>query len=483
MPENLPYGLFSDEPDLLQVAPMLEKWRTRFPGYVKSAQEARAHARRIARDIVLPRALDLDRKCAADPSYADWDLWKRLNREKLGISILPKKLGGLGWSILGMFAAMEELVAADVSTTAFLMFNLFGPVCAFVEFESRVFLPIVKDLVAAQEQERPLFFAWALTEPNCGTDNLNEDALATQRPSMAVARAEGGWLVNGSKHFISNGSHAHHVVLVLPTDSENPRETFSVFFVPSNAKGFSVGRIEKKMGHRAKHTAELIFKDVFVPDADVWEQPGRGWRHTMEILAISTGAVGMLGVGMARGALERCIDYCARTRAGGKRLIDENWVQIAIADMLSKIMAVRAKCIDFAVGADALLATSLLEKPLVKAALGLTPSGLLLSEPISALAASPGLSGMVSRYKHACVPEKTVAFFKGQGAAVKVAGTDLAVEVSGRVLDIVGLDGAAHEHGMEKIFRDAKVAQIYEGTNQVNLLGLFKEEIGGRAGI
>ncbi|MEW5735657.1 MAG: acyl-CoA dehydrogenase family protein [Thermodesulfobacteriota bacterium] len=483
MTDRIRFGLHSPEPDLLEVAPMLRKWRERFPDYIDGAVQARAQARRIAREIVLPGSLELDQRCAADPAYADWDLWRRLNKEKLGICILPKKIGGLGWSILGLFAALEEMVAADVSTTAFLMFNLFGPVCAFVEFAPEVCLPLLRDLVSAQSEERPLFFAWALTEPNCGTDNLNEDALATQRPSVSVKRTEGGYIVNGVKHFISNGSHAHHIVLVLPTDSERPRETFSVFHVPSSAKGFSVGRIEKKMGHRAKHTAEILFKDVFVPDRDVWEQPGRGWRHTMEVLAISTGAVGMLGVGLARGALERCISYCCNTRAGGKRLIDENWVRIEIAGMLSQIMAVRAKCLDFAVGADAMLATSLLEKPLVKAALGIVPAGLLLSEPLSALASHKNLSALVRQFKHSCVPDETVAYFKGQGGAVKVAGTDLCVDVSARVLDIVGLDGAAHEHGMEKVFRDAKVTQIYEGTNQVNLLGLFQEEIARRAGI
>jgi alkylation response protein AidB-like acyl-CoA dehydrogenase len=472
------WGLFAPGPDLLDNAPSLAKLKTAFPGYVERAQNAQVYARQIAKDIILPKSLLLDEICAANPAHVDWELWKELNRKKTSICMIPEALGGLGWGFLDMFVAIEEFVAADVSTTAFFMFNLFGPVCAFVEFKPDICLSMMRDLVSAQRRDEPLFFSWALTEPACGTDNLNEDACRTQRPTFQATRVEGGYRLNGIKHFISNGSLAHSMLVIAPVDAENPLESLACFFVPANSDGFSVGRVEKKMGHRAKHTAELVFANVFVPDENVWEKPGRGWRHTMEVLAVSTGAVGMLGLGLARGALERCIRHCQATIVNGRPLIDENWIQIAIADMLAKIMTVRAKLFDFAIGADALLVTRILDKPLVKAALNLLPEKLLLGESLEALAKSPGVSGLVSNFKHAQVPDEVVAWFKAQGACVKVAGSDLAMEVSGRVLDIVGLEGAGHAAGMEKIFRDAKATQIYEGANQVSRLTLFAHEFG-----
>ncbi|MFP4040249.1 MAG: acyl-CoA dehydrogenase family protein [Desulfosudaceae bacterium] len=473
------WGLYAPGPDLVHNAPFLEKLKKGFPGYVARAEQAQVYARDIARDIILPKSLELDELCALDPTHVDWELWRQLNRKKAGICLIPEAMGGLGWGFLDMFAAMEELVAADVSTTAFFMFNLFGPVCAFVEFRPDICLAMINDLVSAQRRDEPLFFAWALTEPACGTDNLNEQACRTQRPTFQVRRVQGGYRLDGSKHFISNGSLAKAMIVVAPVDPEKPLETMACFYVTADSPGFSVGRVEKKMGHRAKQTAQLLFADVFVPDKNVWEKPGRGWRHTMEVLAVSTGAVGMLSLGLARGALERCIRYCRRETHQGRPLIEENRVRLAIADMFSKIMTVRAKLLDFAIGADALLVTRLLDKPYVRTALAVLPERLLLGESLRTLAASPRLAGLVSRFKHAQVPDEVVSWFKAQGACVKVAGSDLAVEVSSRVLDIVGLKGAAHCHGMEKIFRDAKVTQIYEGANQVNLLALFEHEFGG----
>lgn len=186
----------------------------------------------------------------------------------------------------------------------------------------------------------------------------------------------------------------------------------------------------------------------------------------------------MLGLGLARGALERCIAFCRQKTVNGRPLIEENWVRIALGDMLAKIAAVRAKLLDFAIAADTFLVMRLLDKPYVKAALSLLPPSLLLGDSVLALAKNPAVSGAVSRFKHREVPDKTVAWFKGLGGAAKVLGTDLAVEVSSRVLDIVGLEGAAMVRGMEKIFRDAKVSQIYEGTNQVNLLGVADQFLG-----
>ncbi|MFP4475566.1 MAG: acyl-CoA dehydrogenase family protein [Desulfatibacillaceae bacterium] len=484
MPDQVPsFGLFAEAPDLRKSVPSLERLARGFPAYVARAERAQCMAREVARDVILPKSLELDKKCHEDPTYVDWDLWRELNRRKLTVSIVPERMGGLGWGFFDMYAAMEEFVAADVGTTALFMFNLFWTVCAFVEFRADVCLSVMRSMVEAQKRGEPLFFAWALTEANCGTDNLNRDALATQRPTMRVDRVAGGWRINGSKHFISNGSLAHNVLVVAPTDPDNPLESFACFYVPTDSDGFSVGRVERKMGHKAKPTAELVLRDVFVPDENVWEPPGRGWRHTSEILAISTGAVGMLGVGMARGALERCVRFASGTRVGGRRLIEDNRVQVAIGRMLERVMTIRARCFDFAIGADALMATRLLDSAPVRAGLAAAPSRLLLGESLAAIAGKGAVCEATSRYKHRLVPDETVERVKAHGSAVKVAGTDLAMEVSSAVLDLVGLEGMDHRHGMEKVFRDAKVAQIYEGTNQVNLLGLFKHELGKGAGL
>jgi len=182
-------------------------------------------------------------------------------------------------------------------------------------------------------------------------------------------------------------------------------------------------------------------------------------------------------LGNARGALERCVQFASQRRVNSHRLIDENWVQIAIADMLKDIMIIRAKCFDFAIALDRLHVFRILENVPAKVAMKLMPKSLLMSESLLSLVRKPWLSKTISNFKHSMVSDETMEYFAGQGSAVKVAGTDLAMNVSSRVLDIVGIEGMAYRYGMEKIFRDAKVSQIYEGTNQANKIDLYLKEI------
>jgi alkylation response protein AidB-like acyl-CoA dehydrogenase len=481
---KLKYGLFSDESDLLHNVPSLRKLKDRFPRYVKRAEKAQMFGRKIARELILPKVLELDTKCHKDPSYIDWELFNELNKRKALTGFVPESMGGLGWSALDCFAFGEESFAACVGISAWYLFNLFGVACAFVEFRPEICIKILQDMTKAQYEGRPLSFAWSITEPSAGTDAEDPIAMAKMKPSAYAKKVSGGYVINGRKQFITNGDLAHFVVATICTDPNRPAvESMGTFFISTSTKGFSAERLEHKCGHKAKHTAALVFEDVFVPDDCVWEQPGRGMRHTREILSITRGVVGLLGLGNARGALERCIQFASQKKVNGHRLIDENWVQIAIADMLKDIMIIRTKCYDFAIALDRLHVFRILENLPAKVALKILPGKLLMSESLQSLTSSPWLSKAVSRFKHYLVPDETMEYFAGQGSALKVAGTDLAVNVASRVLDITGIEGMAYRYGMEKIYRDAKVSQIYEGTNQANRIDLFLKEIGEVIGL
>ncbi|MGD0275035.1 MAG: acyl-CoA dehydrogenase family protein [Syntrophales bacterium] len=472
------YGLFSDESDLLHNVPSLRKLKDRFPRYVARAERAQMLGRKIAREVILPKVLELDTKCHKDPSYVDWQLFEELNKRKALTGFVPEKMGGLGWSALDCFAFSEETMAACVGISAWYIFNLFGVACSFVEFNPGICVKVLQDMVHAQNAGKPLSFAWSITEPSAGTDAEDPIAMSMMKPSAFAKKVSGGYSINGRKQFITNGDLAHYVVATICTDPNRPAvESMGTFFIPTTTKGFSVERLEHKCGHKAKHTAALVFDDVFIPDEYVWEQPGRGMRHTREILSITRGAVGMLGLGNARGALERCVQFASQRRVNSHRLIDENWVQIAIADMLKDIMIIRAKCFDFAIALDRLHVFRILENVPAKVAMKLMPKSLLMSESLLSLVRKPWLSKTISNFKHSMVSDETMEYFAGQGSAVKVAGTDLAMNVSSRVLDIVGIEGMAYRYGMEKIFRDAKVSQIYEGTNQANKIDLYLKEI------
>lgn len=473
----LKYGLHADAPDLIESIPALGKIKKHCPAYVKQAEKAQVMARRFARKEMLPRVLENDRKCTEDPTWFDWDLWRQANHEKLTTSPIPEKMGGLGWSALANAVLVEELTSVCLASASNITFNTFGLLGALVECRTGIVLKIIHMMADAQQKGTPLFWSWAITEPGAGTDMEEGDAMKDMKPSTHAEKVPGGYRINGAKCFITNGSLANYVIASIPTDPSCPRESMATFLIPAEASGFSVGRVERKCGQKASQTAELFFKDLFVPEENLWEPPGRGLRHTREILSVTRGYIGLAALGLARGALTRCIQYTAEKKVNAHRMIEDEWVQIALADMLKDVMAVRNQCYNFAIALDTYHAWQLFDRKPIKTALALCPARLLMSESLRKLAATPPVSKAGSWYKHQLVPDDTIEEFVGHGSAAKVAGTDLAVRVASRVLDIVGLEGMSHEFGMEKYFRDAKVTQIYEGTNQVNRIDVFNHGI------
>ena len=150
---------------------------------------------------------------------------------------------------------------------------------------------------------------------------------------------------------------------------------------------------------------------------------------------------------------------------------------MALRDMLKDLHMVRAAGYNFAIALDTFHVWRLFDSMAVKGAT-LLPEKLVLSESIEILANNRLANEAGTRFKKSLVTNQVLDSFVKHGSALKVAGSDLAMKVSSRVLDIVGLEGMAREFGMEKCFRDAKVTQIYEGSNQANLLDFFHEEVG-----
>jgi acyl-CoA dehydrogenase len=475
---QLEYGIFAKAPDLVETIPALVKLKELCPKYIEKAEDFQILARKFARNEILPRFLEIDSKCSKNPEYFDWELWQKINKEKLTIAFIPEEMGGLGISCLGVMTLIEEISSACMPIAANIVFNSFALSAAMVENKPSINLRIIKEMVEAQRNEKPLFWAWAITEPSAGTDAEDARAMATMKPSAHAEKVKGGYRVNGTKCFITNGSLASYVIATICTDPSNPLESMATFLIPSSSKGFSVGRVERKCGQKASLTAELNFDDVFVPDENIWAQPGEGYNHTKEMLAVSRGFVGIIGMSIAKCAMERCIQFAYQKKIKNHRLIDEDWVQMAIADMMKDIKVVRAAAVNYSISVDTNHAARMFESLPVKLSLKLIPEKILLSESLIALAKSPVVSEAGSRMKKEIITDKVTDMFLKEGSALKVAGSDLAMNVTSRVLDIVGLEGMSYKYGIEKCFRDAKLTQIYEGTNQANKLEFFHGEIG-----
>jgi alkylation response protein AidB-like acyl-CoA dehydrogenase len=263
--------------------------------------------------------------------------------------------------------------------------------------------------------------AFAITEASAGSDSSNV---------KTRARRDGdSYVLNGTKQFITNGSVAKIYSVIASTNPAKGARGLSAFIIEDGTPGFTYGKIEDKMGIRCSKTAELVFQDCRVPAANlIGGKEGYGFIHTMKTFDRTRPGVGAQALGIAAGALDEALDY-ARTRIQFDAPIASfQAVQMMLADMAIQVEASRALIYEAARAADA---------------------GMKNTSAIASMA--------------------------------KVLASDTAMKVATDAVQIFGGYGYMKEYPVEKMMRDAKITQIYEGTNQIQRLVIASELIKGTA--
>ncbi len=266
------------------------------------------------------------------------------------------------------------------------------------------------------QTEKMSFASFCLTEREAGSD---AGALKTRAKKVGKE-----YIINGSKCFISNGGLASFYVVFANSNPDKGMRGLSAFIVPREAPGVIIGKEEDKMGHRASNTVELTFEDVKIPEANLLGKEGIGFIIAMRTLDKTRAPVGAAGVGVARAALEYAIEYAKNRKQFGKPIALFQNTLFKIAQMAMEINAARH---------------------LVWHAAWLMDEG----KP--------------------CGKESAMA---------KAFGSDVAMKVTMECVQILGGYGYMKDYPMEKLMRDAKLLQIYEGTNEIQRLVISREVIG-----
>ncbi|GHO45222.1 acyl-CoA dehydrogenase [Ktedonospora formicarum] len=368
--------------------------------HVSEDEQALVEAiREIARERVAPRAAEIDRS-----GEFPWDMKELLASHDILAMPFPEEYGGIGASELTISMAIEELSRCCATTGLILAVQQLGS------------MPIL--LAGNDEQKRQYFpklasgewlAAFGLTEAGSGSD-------AAAMQTFAVRKGD-SYILNGSKRFITNGGLAQVNTIFAITDPEKGTRGISAFIVEKDFPGFSVGRIEDKMGIKGSQTAELIFDDCEVPAANLLGNEGEGFKIAMRTLDRTRIGIGAQALGIAQGALDLAVSY-AKQRVQFKRPIAENQgIQFILADMATKVEAAR-----------------------------------LLVYHASEL-----------------VDQEDVHFSKYSSMA-KMFASDAAMAVTNDAIQVLGGYGYMKEYPAERMMRDAKITQIYEGTNQIQRL-------------
>jgi butyryl-CoA dehydrogenase len=457
-----------------EMAPRMKILSRAMPGYVRALEEWQTRAREYAERYVRPKALEIDMRCQKDPRYFDWDLIGQSTPYGFLSMLVPKGAGGAGQTSTAMAIVLEELCAACSGVANIFGASGLGVSGILLGMDVYHYDRALAELAEGDKSGNPVIFAAAATEPLAGSDEEDAEFLKTAKLMTEARPVKGGYRLNGRKVFISNGSVARYTTVLAPLDRSRPVESQSGFLVKEGDPGFFIGRVEEKMGMKACPAAELVFEDCFVPRENLIGLEGEGARFTELVLGASRGPVGAIATGVARGAFERVVDFARKKKTGGKRLIDHQWVQIVLADMARKIHIARQAYLDSCMSFDFQGIPKLMDHVSTRLMLDVTPQWLRKRRFVTKMLRSERSWKAKQRLFEKEIEESDLRHIQQYSSIAKVSASDIAMEVACEALQIAGLESSLHRNELEKIYRDAKLTQIYEGTNQLNRHNIFK---------
>ena len=361
------------------------------------------------------QVMDLAREFAREhiePHAAEWDRTKQFPRAvidelgKLGFlgMTVPERYDGMGFDTVTYLLALEELAAADASIAVSVGIQNAIPATMLLRHGSEAQRNRWLKPLARGE----LLVGFALSEPDAGSDPAGMHAQAVRDGS--------GWVLNGMKAWATNGGTADLMMVMVRTDSAGNRrgaKGISTFIVPTDTPGYRAGRPEDKMGLRASNTATVALEELRLPPDALLGEEGMGFVYSMEGLEAGRLGIAAQAVGIARRALEHTVAYCAERRQFDRPLREFQGVQFKLADMATRVAAARALAHAAAARKDR-------------------------DEPVTA-----------------------------QASMAKLFASETAMWVTTQAVQLFGGYGYMRDFPVEKLFRDAKVTEIYEGTSEI----------------
>ena len=401
-------------------------WELETARLPRRLQAYRRRARDFAQQHLAPHALEIDALPHAEPGQIHPPvraILQRAGREGWLTDIMPWPIGSCPWleapypMVWRTCLKVEEFSRACGGLMLLLSAHSLGLAPILLSGQMGLIWRTLVPSVRANLRGEPHLFAFAITEPGAGSDAEDGHGAAVNQPGVRARRQGGGWLLNGQKVFISGGDVARQLTVFAALEGEG-FESWTCFLVDRDAPGFEVMRTELKMGMRASSAAHLLFKDVWVPDAHVVGGLRQGWALNRATLNLSRLPVASMGVGLAQAAVDVAVDYACQTRLGGKPLIDFQDVQLTLAQMMAETSAARA---------------------------------------------------LVWQGARTWAPRQGVA------SMAKFHCTDTAMSVIQQAMDLLGERAVLHQSRLDKLYRDARLTQIFEGTNQINRLSVIED--------
>ena len=372
----------------------------------------------IARDFgqkrIAPVAADFDKS-------GEFPLDNIREMGKLGLMGIevPAEYGGAGMDSISYVLAMIEIAAADCAHSTIMSVNNTLYCNGLLKFGSEEQKHKYVTPIASGEA----IGAFALTEPQSGSD-------ATAMRCRAVKQADGSFVINGKKSWITSGPVARYILLFAMSDPEKHSRGITAFMVDTKRKGFGRGKTEPKLGIRASATCEIEFDDYVAQPDEVIGEEGHGFKIAMGVLDAGRIGIASQAVGLARAAYEATLEYSRDRKAFGQSIGSFQMTQAKIADMKCKLEAAQL----------------------------LTLRAAWMKQEST----------------------KTGARFSTEAAVAKLTASEAAMWITHQAVQIHGGMGYSKEMPLERYFRDAKITEIYEGTSEIQRMVIARNETGLR---
>jgi len=372
---------------------------------------------------------DLARGFAADeiaPHAAQWDrdacfpvaVGHRMGELGFLGMLIPEEYDGLGLDTLSYLLALEEIAAADASTAVLMSVHNSLPTQMLLNFGSEA----QKERYLKPMARGEIIGAFALSEPEAGSD-------ASSLRCQAVRDGD-DWVLSGTKSWVTSGTFAGVIMVMARTDTPDARRGsrgISCFIVTPDLPGFHVGKKEDKMGLRASPTVQLNFDGLRVPAANLLGDEGQGFIYAMRSLDNGRLGIAAQAIGIARAALDASLDYAAERKQFGQPIREFQAIQFKLADMGARIASARALLHATAAAKDRGESTTM------------------------------------------------------HSSMSKLLASETAMWVTTQAVQIFGGYGYVKDYPVEKLFRDAKITEIYEGTSEIQRIVIARELYAARA--
>lgn len=377
-------------------------------------QQLRKSVRAFAEGEILPHVMEWD-----EASHFPQEIMPKMAEMGFLGVIFPEKYGGAGMGYVEYAIIIEELSRVDGSVGIIVAAH--NSLCTnhiykFGTEEQK------KKYVVPLAQGKKLG-CWSLTEPEAGSDAGGTRTVA--------ARKDGGWLLNGSKTFTTNGHYADFCVGMAVTDPSKKSHGISAFIIEKGTPGFRPGKKENKLGLRASDTSEVVFTDCKVPAGNLLGKEGEGFVNSLQILDGGRISIASLGLGMAQGAYEASVRYAKQRKQFGKAIAEFQAIQFKLADMATQIEAARLLTYQAAWLADRAIAAG-----------------------------------------------DSDARFTRESSMAKLYAGEVAVRVANEAVQIHGGYGFIKDYPAEKFYRDVKLCTIGEGTSEIQRLVIARQILG-----